>query len=185
MRVRFGDCSLDSETRQLVVRGEEVHLQPKAFQFLELLLENRPKVVSKDAIHEQLWPGTFVSDGTVTSLLAEVRDAIGDDRARLGSSGPCTGSATPFPAKRRKSATRSPGRRPLKSAIWIVWGRQSIPIEAGESVIGRDPGRPSSSTTRAFPDDMRASSSSMAESPSRTSTARTAHSSPQGKWIHR
>ena len=79
MRVRFGDCLIDSETRQLVVRGEEVHLQPKAFQFLELLLTNRPKAVSKEAIHKHLWPGTFVSDGTVTSLLAEVREAIGDD----------------------------------------------------------------------------------------------------------
>ena len=51
----------------------------KAFQFLELLVEYRPKAVSKEVIHKRLWPGTFVSDGTVTSLLAEVREAIGDD----------------------------------------------------------------------------------------------------------
>src|SRR5271154_1824127 len=79
MRVRFGDCLLDSEMRQLLVHGKEVHLQPKALQFLELLLQNRPKAVSKETIHKHLWPDTFVSDGTVTSLLAEVRDAIGDD----------------------------------------------------------------------------------------------------------
>ena len=79
MRVRFGDCVLDSDTRQLFVGRQEVHLQPKAFQFLDLLLQNRPKAVSKDEIHEKLWPGTFVSDGTLTSLLAEVREAIGDD----------------------------------------------------------------------------------------------------------
>ena len=47
MRVRFGECVLDSDTRQLSVRGEAVHLSPKAFQFLELLLESRPKAVSK------------------------------------------------------------------------------------------------------------------------------------------
>ena len=75
MRFRFGDCELDADTRQLFVRGVEVHLQPKAFQFLELLIHNRPRVVSKTEIHENLWPGTFVSDGTLTSLLAEVRDS--------------------------------------------------------------------------------------------------------------
>src|SRR5262249_21311506 len=30
MRIRFGECVLDSGTRQLLVRGEAVHLQPKA-----------------------------------------------------------------------------------------------------------------------------------------------------------
>ena len=79
MRVRFGDCVLDSETRELRVGGKLVHVQPKAFQFLELLLQNRPKALSKDVLHERLWPGTFVSDGTLTSLLAEVREVVGDD----------------------------------------------------------------------------------------------------------
>src|SRR6185436_8895437 len=79
MRIRFGECVLDSATRELFVRGEPVHVQPKAFQFLELLLENRPRAVSKLEIHERLWPGTFVSDGTLTSLLVEVRNVIGDE----------------------------------------------------------------------------------------------------------
>jgi len=63
MRDRFEDAVLDSETRQLFLRGEEVHLRPKAFQILGLLILNRPKVLSKNEIHEELWPGTFVSDG--------------------------------------------------------------------------------------------------------------------------
>src|SRR5262245_34898370 len=82
MRTRFGECVLDSETRELYVRGESVHIQPKAFQFLELLLESRPRAVSKNQIHERLWPGTFVSDATLTSLLVEVRDVIGDEARR-------------------------------------------------------------------------------------------------------
>ena len=78
MRVRFGECVLDSDTQQLSVSGEAVHLSPKAFQFLELLLEICPKALSKSEIHERLWPGTFVSDGALASLLVEVRSAIGD-----------------------------------------------------------------------------------------------------------
>ena len=79
MRVRFGDCLFDSATRRLVVAGREVHLQPLAFQLLQFLIENRPRVVSKQEIHEKLWTGTFVSDGTLTSLVAEVRSAINDE----------------------------------------------------------------------------------------------------------
>jgi len=147
MRVRFGECLLDSETRQLFARGEEVHLQPKAFQFLELLLAHRPKAVSKDAIHKQLWPGTFVSDGTLTSLLAEVRDAIGDDahESRFVRTIHRFGYAFSGPVQ-EASERRSPmaGRH---SVYWLVRGRRRIPLEPGETIIGRDPGVP------AFVDD--------------------------------
>src|SRR5262249_61891165 len=85
MRFRFGECVLDGETRELHVSGKSVHLSPKGYQFLELLLASRPRALSKTEIHEKLWPNTFVADGTLTSLLAEVRSAIGDGRegARL------------------------------------------------------------------------------------------------------
>jgi DNA-binding winged helix-turn-helix (wHTH) protein len=78
MRIRFGKCVLDSETRELSVSGQPVHLTPEAFELLEILIESRPRAVSKTEIHEKLWRDTFVSDGTLTSLLAEVRSAIGD-----------------------------------------------------------------------------------------------------------
>src|SRR5262249_21474512 len=78
MRFRFGECVLDGETRELLVARKAVHLSPKGFQFLELLLASRPRALSKAEIHEKLWPDTFVADGTLTSLLAEVRSAIGD-----------------------------------------------------------------------------------------------------------
>src|SRR5262245_31756046 len=147
MRVRFGECLLDSETRQLFARGEEVHLQPKAFQFLELLLAHRPKAVSKEDIHKHLWPGTFVSDGTLTSLLAEVRDAIGDDahESRFVRTVHRFGYAFSGPVQ-EASGRRSPmsGRQ---TVYWLVRGRRRIPLEPGETIIGRDPGVP------AFVDD--------------------------------
>ena len=39
MRVRFGDCVLDTETRVLSRGAEPVHLSPKGFELLRLLLE--------------------------------------------------------------------------------------------------------------------------------------------------
>jgi DNA-binding winged helix-turn-helix (wHTH) protein len=139
MQIRFGECVLDSETRQLHVRGQAIHIKPKAFQFLELLLENRPRAVSKKQIHERLWPGTYVSDGALTSLLVEVRNAIGDEARhplylrtvhRFGYA--FFGSAQEM----RREA--SPGLRPW--SCWILGAGKRTALEPGETVIGRDPG---------------------------------------------
>ena len=56
-----------------------MRLSPKAFQLLSLLVEKRPKALSKDELHTLLWPKTFVADTTLTSLVKEIRAAINDD----------------------------------------------------------------------------------------------------------
>jgi len=82
MRLRFGDCLFDSETRQLWRGAEPVHLAPREFRLLELLLERRPKAIAKEDLHRELWPDTHVSDASLTNLVARVREAIGDDARR-------------------------------------------------------------------------------------------------------
>ena len=66
--VRFGPFTLDSDRRQLThsERGE-LHLTPKAFDLLALLVAEAPRVVRKGELHERLWPGTFVSDAAHSS----------------------------------------------------------------------------------------------------------------------
>ena len=79
VKLRFGDGVLDTDTRELQRAGTRVDLTPKAYELLELLLSERPKAVSKAQIRDRLWPETFVSDVTLTTLAFEVRRAIGDD----------------------------------------------------------------------------------------------------------
>lgn len=78
MRLRFGECIFDSETRVLVREGSIVHLTPKAFDLLELLLARRPRVVPKSEIVAHLWPASYVSEGSLANLVSEVRTAVGD-----------------------------------------------------------------------------------------------------------
>src|SRR5688500_2128967 len=78
MQMRFGEFTLDTESRLLRRGDAERHLSPKAFDLLQLLLTNRPRALSKSELHERLWPSTFVSDATLTSLVAEVRAALGE-----------------------------------------------------------------------------------------------------------
>ena len=60
MRVRFSPYVLDLESRQLLRGDDVVHLSPKAFDLLSILVSNRPKAFSKSDLLERLWPGTFV-----------------------------------------------------------------------------------------------------------------------------
>ncbi len=79
MRQTFGECVLDRAKRELTRRGSVVHTSPKLFALLELLIDAAPRAVPKDEIHKAIWPGTFVAEATLTSLVAELRDAIGDE----------------------------------------------------------------------------------------------------------
>ena len=79
MRLRFGEFVLDDEARQLSRDGSAVHLTPKALELLEFLVERRPRAVSKEELHERLWPSTHVTGANLPVLVHEVREALGDD----------------------------------------------------------------------------------------------------------
>ena len=79
MALPFGPFVLDLDTRQLLRDGAEVHLSPKAFQLLAILVERRPAALSKAALLEHLWPATFVAEANLPNLIGEIRAAIGDD----------------------------------------------------------------------------------------------------------
>jgi len=78
MRCAFGDCILDSDTRQVSRAGRVVHLGPTAYQLLQILMAARPKVLSKLELYQQLWPSTAVSESSLSTVVAEARDALGE-----------------------------------------------------------------------------------------------------------
>ena len=61
--------------------GEDLHLTPKAFDLLLLLVEAAPRVVPKAELHTRLWPDSFVADTTLVGLVKEVRRVLGDTDA--------------------------------------------------------------------------------------------------------
>lgn len=79
MRLRFGDCLLDTDTHQLFRAGCEVRLPPKAYSLLQCLLAERPRVVAKELLYERLWQAAVVTDASLANLVSLLRKAIGDD----------------------------------------------------------------------------------------------------------
>ena len=75
----FGDFELDESLYQLRRRGEVVRLEPKVFDVLAYLVRRRERVVAKDELLAQLWPGEFVSETVLPRCITAARKAVGDD----------------------------------------------------------------------------------------------------------
>ncbi len=75
---RFSGFSVNTDTRQLLEGDREVHLSPKAFELLVLLIEQRTRAVSKTDLQDQLWPTTYVGETNLATLVAEIRRAVND-----------------------------------------------------------------------------------------------------------
>jgi DNA-binding winged helix-turn-helix (wHTH) protein len=135
MPVSFGDFILDQATRQLLRGGKERHLEPKAFELLELLLVRRPEAVAKAEIHERLWPGTFVSESSLTGLVAQVRQALGDSPRRPRFLRTVHGFGYAFSGD--ASAGSASGTGKARPAAQVLWEERAFPLEPGENVLGR------------------------------------------------
>ncbi len=134
MTVRFGAFTLDGDRRQVTRDDAEIHLKPKAFDLLALLVDEGPRVVRKHELHERLWPGTFVSDATLVSLVKELRRALEDRDPRIPIIRTAHGVGYAFAAP----IARGP-RGPALVSRWIVAGSRRIALADGQNLIGRDP----------------------------------------------
>jgi adenylate cyclase len=76
---RFGDCEVDPALRQVRRNGRTAEPQPKALDLLLYLIGHRDRVVDKDELLAQLWPGVVVSESALTQALRKARAMVGDD----------------------------------------------------------------------------------------------------------
>ena len=77
---RFEGYRLDTQTRELRDgAGAVVALTAKAFDTLCFLIENRNRLVGKEALFDAVWPGRVVEDNNLTQAIATLRRALGTD----------------------------------------------------------------------------------------------------------
>jgi DNA-binding winged helix-turn-helix (wHTH) protein len=133
----FHDFELDEGRRQLLRRGEPVRLTAKQYLLLQMLIERRPNAVSKRELYDRLWPSTYVSDANLPSLIADLREALGDDAKEPHCIRNVHGFGYAFCAE--ASAPREPG----PAAPSLIAGNWHLQLHEGETVIGRDPFLPS------------------------------------------
>jgi len=143
----FGDFELDQERRQLLRSGAPVPLEPKAYELLSLLLERRPRALSRAQIRDVIWPGTYVSESTLAVLVNGIRHALGDaarqprfirtvhgfgyafcgEARKSGDGGPATDQAVQEPVPVEEAGSIPPAPTRVVSAEGTSGGRDAAP----------------------------------------------------------
>ncbi len=139
MRLKFGDVVFDSDTREVLRGGQLLAISPKAFALLELLLERRPKAVSKADIHARIWPDVYVSEANLGNLVVELRSGLGDDARKPQVIRTVARFGYAFSAKASAAPDREAAQDVRDRVYRVIWGRREISLDPGDNLIGRDP----------------------------------------------
>jgi len=136
-KFQFDGFTLDLGTRQLLEGSAVIHLSSKAIDLLAVLLLRRPQVASKKELHEHLWPDTFVVEGNLSGLIAELRRALRDDvhNARFIRTVHRHGYA--FCGVAQEVSERSGSGVVPAFSHWITWEAGQAVLSEGQNIIGR------------------------------------------------
>ena len=132
-----GPIEVDVGARLVRRDGMDVHLAPKAFDLLLILVRNQPNAVSHADLHATLWPGIHVSETSLAALVTQLRKALGDtaDGALVIRTLHRVGYAFIGDA-----VVHDPALVAVVPRCRVIWRGESIDVTAGEAVIGRDRG---------------------------------------------
>jgi TolB-like protein/Flp pilus assembly protein TadD len=78
MLYRFEDFALDTERRELRRRAEPIAVEPRVFDLIVYLVQNRGRVVSRDDLLGSVWGGRIVSESALRSCINAARGALRD-----------------------------------------------------------------------------------------------------------
>jgi DNA-binding winged helix-turn-helix (wHTH) protein len=140
VRLRFGEFTIDENTRQLLHGGGEVHLSPKAFDLLSTLLGARPRALSKSELHARLWPDSFVSEASLAMLVAEIRAALDDDARTPKFLRTVQRHGYAFHGIAEEVAEPVAAGAGANFKYWLLAPLRQVPLTPGENIVGRDPG---------------------------------------------
>lgn len=135
MKLTFGAFTLDAPRRLVTREGAEVHLTPKAYDLLHVLVTEAPRVLTKGELHDRLWTQAFVSDATLTGLVKELRKALNDcDRAA-----PLIRTVHGVGYAICGAVAGVTTTRAAVALHWLVMRGRRVPLHPGSNVVGRDP----------------------------------------------
>lgn len=78
--IPFRDFVAFPAARRLLRGGAAVDIGGRAFDLLLVLLRARGRVVARDRIMDEVWPGTFVDESNLRFQISTLRKMLGKDR---------------------------------------------------------------------------------------------------------
>ena len=79
----FGDFVLDVDSGFLRQGGQEIPLQPKAFEVLRYLVERHGHLVVKSELMDAVWRDTAITENSLSQCIVQIRRALSDDSQEL------------------------------------------------------------------------------------------------------
>lgn len=74
--LQVGDLILNQTTKQVTIRGNELHLTLKEFQILALLMSQPGRVFSSEQIYESIWKEDAINTDTIMVHIRRLRKKI-------------------------------------------------------------------------------------------------------------
>ncbi len=129
-------------------------LEPKVMQVLVCLARRPREVVAKEAILQEVWGGTFVTEDVLTRAIAELRKVFGDDAAaprvietiRKGGYrliAPMTPAFAPGDAEPEPGTARARRLRRRRLAVFAALGVVELAVIAAVGLLRSRDARPS------------------------------------------
>jgi len=78
---RGSDFEIHTARRSLNVNGSDIDCEPRVFDLIVYLIEQRERAVDKQELITRLWNGRPVSDASLSQLVYKARKALADDGA--------------------------------------------------------------------------------------------------------
>src|SRR5215831_13939160 len=74
----FGPFRIDAARHLLLRNGVPTPLTPKAFETLLVLVQRHGQVVEKEDLLKEIWPATFVEEGSLARNVSMLRKVLGE-----------------------------------------------------------------------------------------------------------
>lgn len=79
MKYHVATFEIDTEQFQITCAHKVLAVEPKVFDLIVYLIENRQRLITRDELFEQVWSGREVSDTTLSNHIKSARKIFGDD----------------------------------------------------------------------------------------------------------
>src|SRR5215471_19086371 len=77
----FGPFQLLPDEHLLLKHGQPVPLTPKVFDLLAILVQKNGHLVDKETLLKELWPDSFVEEGSLNRYVSVLRKALSNGDA--------------------------------------------------------------------------------------------------------
>lgn len=131
---QVGEWSVHPTLNRLSRNGDEVRVEPKVMQVLEVLAETPGEVVTRETLVARVWPGIFVSEDVLHRAIRELRRIFGDDASNPTYVETIRKRGYRLIAPVRTAETETPAPAPRRSNVLIAAASVALAAALGAAV---------------------------------------------------